>query len=322
MSAFGDFTEIEYQEAKRLVLHHRHGSVSLLQRNMFLPYTKARFLADALTAEGVLTAPTKAGFRLLQPGHAQSRTFAASPQEKHVRLLRDLALYLLECEELRVGPDSRSTAMILHPLELSVKTLSAAAAGAERGQSPVFSTALALAKLPELAVKFAPEDVEVALRGSCAEFERRRVPGSLDPEERLLRGFVQLARYFEKRLFDGFGAHTRAFESFVPDALLPTGRSHAGGGHREHVVPCALLRDRCMELLQAGLPVTSAAEWMRPYLAIVMITPEEANTLDVGMGLKTCMPRAWRFDTDCIFERLHAAGITFDPPVGHALCLH
>jgi hypothetical protein len=57
MSAFGDFTEIEYQEAKRLVLHHRVGSVSLLQRNMLLPYTKARFLAAALTAAGVLTAP-------------------------------------------------------------------------------------------------------------------------------------------------------------------------------------------------------------------------------------------------------------------------
>jgi hypothetical protein len=131
-----------------------------------------------------------------------------------------------------------------------------------------------------------------------------------------------LARYLEKRLVDGGGAHTRAFECFVPDSLLPQGQSHAGGGYREHVVPCALLRDKCMELLRSGIPVEQVAEWMRPYLAIVVITPDEANKMDSEMGLKTRMPSGWRFDEDCIFDRLHVAGIEFHPPPGHAVCYH
>jgi hypothetical protein len=144
----------------------------------------------------------------------------------------------------------------------------------------------------------------------------------IDVEEPLRRGLVQLARYFEKRLIDGWGAHTRSFECFVRDELLPVGKGHAGGGHREHVVPCALLRDRCMELLRAGLPLEAAADWMRPYLAIVLITPQQANVLDVELGLKTRMPVSWRFDRDCIFDRLHKAAITFDPPPGHGPCPH
>lgn len=322
MTGRDDFDAADYQEAKRLVLHHCHGSASLLQRQMLLPYTQAESLVDALTSEGVLTMPTKSGLRLVQPGHVPPRTFASTPQQKHVRLLRELAQYMLECEELRVGPDSRCTAMILHPLNIPVKDLLAAAADANRADSPVLAIAQALAQLPALASQFAPADLQAQLRSTCAEVKRRPSHVQVDAEERLRRGLVQLARYFEKRLIDGWGAHTRAFECFVHDDLLPMGKGHAGGGHREHVVPCALLRDRCMELLRAGLPVEAAADWMRPYLAIVMITPQQANHLDVELGLKTCMPPGWRFDFDCIFERLHAARITFDPPVGHAACLH
>ena len=322
MSASEGFNQIEYMEAKRLVLEHRHGSAVLVQRKMLLPYTRAKVLVEALTSEGVLTAPTKAGLRLQQPGHASPREFSASPQVKHVRLLRDLALYLLECEELGTGMDSRCTAMILHPLEISVKDLSAAGAGADRGQTPVFAIGLALAALPQLASLFAPEEVASELRVSCAAFERRPMHAGIDAEERLLRGLVQLTRYFEKRLIDGWGAHTRAFECFVRDELLLIGKGHAGGGHREHVVPCELLRDRCLELLRAGLSPETAAEWIRPYLAIVQITPQQANTLDVALGLKMRMPAGWRFDVDCIFDRLHTAGITFDPPAGQGACLH
>lgn len=38
--------------------------------------------------------------------------------------------------------------------------------------------------------------------------------------------------------------------------------------------------------------------------------------------LKTCMPAGWCFDLDCIFDRLHKAGIDFDAPEGHGACLH
>jgi hypothetical protein len=322
MSASEVFNQVEYQEAMRLAIQHHYGSASLLQRQMLLPYKRAKALVEVLTSEGVLTVPTKAGLRLLQPGYVPLREFSASPEDKHVRLLRDLALYLLECEELRGGIDSRCTAMILHPLEISVKELSAAAAGADRGPTPVLAIGLALARLPQLASVFAGEELAAQLRVSCAAFERRPVHVEVDVEERLVSGLAQLARYFEKRLIDGWGAHTRAFECFVRDELLPMGKGHAGGGHREHVVPCAHLRDRCMELLRAGLPPEAAADWMRPYLAIVMITPQQANTLDIVLGLKTRMPAGWRFDFDCIFDRLHEAGIAFDAPAGHGACLH
>lgn len=311
-----------YDGAKRLVVQHNYGSISFVQRHMKLSYSEAKQIVDDLTSEGVLTAPTKAGLRLLRPPHASAREFQASSQDKHVRLLRDMAIYLLECSEYNVGPDTRCTAMMLLPLKAKAGAMRAATAKIDRRQTPVFSTALALAGMPELSATFSPSDIQDALRVECAPFESRPVVDPSDREARLTLGFVQLARYLEKRLVDGGGAHTRAFECFVPDSLLPQGQSHAGGGYREHVVPCALLRDKCMELLRSGLPVEQVAEWMRPYLAIVVITPDEATKMDSEMGLKTRMPSGWRFDEDCIFDRLHVAGIEFHPPPGHAVCYH
>ena len=55
---------------------------------------------------------------------------------------------------------------------------------------------------------------------------------------------------------------------------------------------------------------------MRPYLAIVLITHEQASSLDVALGLKTRMPAGWRFDRDCIFDCLHKAGIALYAPGG------
>lgn len=311
-----------YDDAKRLVIQHNYGSISFVQRHLKLSYSEAMQIVDDLTAEGVLTPPTKAGLRLLRPPHASVRAFQASSQEKHVRLLRDMAIYLLECSEYKVGPDTRCTAMMLLPLKAKANAMKASISKVDHGQTPVFSTALALAGMPELSATFSPSDIQAALHVECAPFESRPVVDPSDREARLTMSFVQLVRYLEKRLVDGGGAHTRAFECFVPDSLLPQGQSHAGGGHREHVVPCALLRDRCIELLRAGLPVEQVAEWMRPYLAIVVITPDEAKKMDFEIGLKTRMPPGWRFDEDCIFDRLHVAGIAFRPPPGHAVCSH
>jgi hypothetical protein len=74
------------------------------------------------------------------------------------------------------------------------------------------------------------------------------------------------------------------------------------------------LRDRCNELLRSGVPVNQVARWLRGWLVIVQITRSEADELDHYRGLKTVMPATWKFETGCLFERLHVAGIDFHRP--------
>lgn len=79
-------------------------------------------------------------------------------------------------------------------------------------------------------------------------------------------------------------------------------------GWREHVVPCVLIHNEAIRMIQDGSTVAEVAQMIATNLAIVRIHEDEARLLDVELGLRTNMPDGWKFG-DSIFARLAFAGI-------------
>ena len=53
----GSGTDELYEEAKRIVVHHQQGSISLLQRRLKIGYSRAARLIDEMEEEGVVGPP-------------------------------------------------------------------------------------------------------------------------------------------------------------------------------------------------------------------------------------------------------------------------
>jgi hypothetical protein len=105
--------------------------------------------------------------------------------------------------------------------------------------------------------------------------------------------------------------HSRLFDTLVYD-LPVKGRSINGGGHTEHLVPCALLRDHAFKMFWEGKSELDVALMLRRLLCIAYITPAEARLIDHELGLKTTMPDGWDFETGSVMARLEAAGIQLE----------
>ncbi len=110
--------------------------------------------------------------------------------------------------------------------------------------------------------------------------------------------------------------HSRLFDVLVSNPRV-LGTSIKGGGHREHLVPCALLRDRAFHLFWEGRDAKKdmvevekeVARMLERFLVIAHISREEAHELDHRLGLKTTMPDGWNWDTGLVDARLTQAGI-------------
>lgn len=107
------------------------------------------------------------------------------------------------------------------------------------------------------------------------------------------------------------GVHSRIFEVLIPDNYVITGESLAGKGYREHIVPCAFIRDECMKMYGDDAEIKDVAEAIEHHLKIILITKEEASFLDYEKGLKTSMPSGWVFNKSDVYARLHEANIKF-----------
>lgn len=106
--------------------------------------------------------------------------------------------------------------------------------------------------------------------------------------------------------------HTRLFDRLVPHNHIFIGKSVNGSGHIEHLVPCALLRDRAFEMYWNGKTEKEVSEMLGRFLRIAHITPAEARRLDHELGLKTKMPVGWDFVTGSVMARLEAGGIELE----------
>jgi hypothetical protein len=77
--------------------------------------------------------------------------------------------------------------------------------------------------------------------------------------------------------------------------------------YREHLVPCAYIRDRAFKMYQEGSTVNDVAGMVGRLLKIAFITPDEAKLID--SKYKTNMPPDWDHMKDSITSRLEGCGI-------------
>lgn len=128
------------------------------------------------------------------------------------------------------------------------------------------------------------------------------------PEMRV-RALHRIADVVFGQFEEGRATHSRIFEVLVPDEFVVNGQSIKGGGYREHVVPCALIRDECTKMFERGATKDEVVQMLDKHLRIAIITPEEAHYMDHTLGLKATMPKGWIFGEDDPLERLKVANI-------------
>lgn len=299
--------------AADLVLRERRASVSLLQRRLSIGYSQALRLLASLAGAGVVEEPNPAGRYHVALSRLAPRIAKASPLACHVRTLADLALYLVEshgyentqCVPVLAAPFAYGKEQLV-PLVAEVLAASP--------KDPVAAVALALSTLPEVAVRLPASEVREAL---LAEVGRLPEPieRSADRDSWRRAGMLRAVRYIERRMMEDVTAHSRPFEFFVHDSLLPQGCAfEVQEPYREHVVPCAFLREKAVQLLGYGLPADEVSDWLEPYVRIVLIEKADAKRLDGAEGLRDVMPDGWQFGRSCVYQRLHHVNIRFTPP--------
>jgi len=131
-------------------------------------------------------------------------------------------------------------------------------------------------------------------------------------EGRLKEAFHRVAYVLKSLWKDGRGAHSRLFETLVGDDDIVIGTSVEGGGYREHVVPCCLIRDIAFDMYDKQRTVDDVAEMVGRLLRIAYITKKEANRLNTKLGLRTSMPAGWDPETGSVMARLDAAKIELE----------
>lgn len=98
------------------------------------------------------------------------------------------------------------------------------------------------------------------------------------------------------------------------DELITVGKSQAviddptAPTWREHIVPCTLILEETVKMVQAGCTIPQLAQMLKENLAIVVITADEAKRLDAVY--QTTMPVGWQFG-DNVFARLDAMNIAY-----------
>ena len=98
------------------------------------------------------------------------------------------------------------------------------------------------------------------------------------------------------------------------DALITVGCSKsveanpAAPRWREHIVPCVMITECAVEMIENGASYVEVAQMLKENLAIVVITQEEAKELD--SKYKVTMPAGWQFG-DSVFARLDTVGIAY-----------
>ena len=94
------------------------------------------------------------------------------------------------------------------------------------------------------------------------------------------------------------------------DRLIARNKPLAENSYREHVVPCKMILDHAIDMVENGSSDEQIARMIEQNLVIVHITNDQAKYLDQELGLKTTMPDGWKFG-DNIYARLEVANIDY-----------
>lgn len=115
----------------------------------------------------------------------------------------------------------------------------------------------------------------------------------------------RISSYEEKQNLE-CGGDSRLFHTLIFDGYITKGESIKGTGHREHIVPCIFIRNKCYEMFNNGFLIEDVASLIEKNLIIIHITKEEQKELD--KTYKTTMPNGWEFG-DNPYLRLEKMGI-------------
>lgn len=309
--------------ATQFLLQEKRFSIALLQRKFRLGFSEALKLKDELSQAHVIEEPNPHGHF-----HISRHLLSDSIKKKdsiyiHALVLRNLALYLIEhrgfestkCLELLTQP---------YPYERNHQALrSLAKACIAESSEPLSTLALQLSETPSMANKIAPSLTKELLLQLCQEI-CIDIPDRSDSYAMRLSGLKHAMLYLHRRQLENIGSSSRTFETFIHDDLLTLIKaqnvSEETPIHREHVVPCALLRDKAIELLRHGISSDEVALWIEPFIRIVLIQKSDAYKLDHTLKLKYSMPEGWTFGAGCIYERLHKGDIPFTVSTSDIQC--
>ena len=68
--------------------------------------------------------------------------------------------------------------------------------------------------------------------------------------------------------------------------------------YREHAVPITMIIDRIFTMIKDGATDAEIIEMIKKNLIVVHIKEKEAKYLDITLGLRTTMPKGWKFGDD------------------------
>jgi hypothetical protein len=80
--------------------------------------------------------------------------------------------------------------------------------------------------------------------------------------------------------------------------------------YREHIVPLKLVIDNAFKMFSENSSDAEVAAMLQQNIFVYHITKQQAKYLDITLGLRTSMPKGWKFG-DSVFARLDAAGIEY-----------
>lgn len=129
------------------------------------------------------------------------------------------------------------------------------------------------------------------------------------------RACKRIAYVIREATLDGVGIHSRIFDYLVHDSLIISGESvqakngEGGKRHKEHIVPCAVIRDEAVKMFANGRQLDEVAEAINQNLHIVYVSTDEKNIMDKKLGLRYRMPDGWIWGESSPFDRIKEANI-------------
>jgi len=94
------------------------------------------------------------------------------------------------------------------------------------------------------------------------------------------------------------------------DFIIKLNEPLAKDSHREHIVPIIFLINEALKMFKEGATDAEIAVMLQQNLFVYHITKKQQRHLDVELGLKTTMPKGWKFG-DSVFARLDAGNIPY-----------
>ena len=126
------------------------------------------------------------------------------------------------------------------------------------------------------------------------------------------RAAVALYSFWEEQRYDPryrneAGVHSRIFDALIPDVYIELNSKALGRGRKEHVVPCAYIRNLSFKMYHENASIDDVAKMISKLLKIAYITEDQRKKVDSIH--KYSMPENWNWKTDSILERLVIAGV-------------